>query len=273
MCVCVFCWRNGALTCRYVQCDRARQNEEYMICICTCVCVCVLVHNVPGTRRRLCCCALSLCLSLSWNCKFLPLLLFCSSSFYWFSFLPSSNVSVAFHSSPAAASAAAANLRVWRITPRGGEEIARRCSGIELNWKGKQKQNLHRLVAVLSSPYLLLSLSSSPLSIYLAAAEVFCECSHTYIYTNVPKCIVYVWVCVCVCICSCSCRCRLEKTTIASPGKWFRRRRKFNMPYLYFLSALAWALFCAGLRSVSALPPCRSLFLFVLSFVSICIWL
>lgn len=163
------------------------------------VCVCVLVHNVPGTRRRLCCCALSRCLSLSWNCKFLPLLLFCSSSFCWFSFLPS-NASVAFHSSPAT-SAAAANLRVWRITPRGGVEIARRCSGIELNWKGKQKQNLHRLAALLSSPYLPLSLSSSPLSIYLAAAEVFCECSHTH--THMYKCTQMYCVCLSVNVCVC----------------------------------------------------------------------
>lgn len=197
MCVCVFCWRNGALTCRYVQCDRARQNEEYMICICTCVCVywCIMCLGRGGG----CIAALSLCLSLSWNCKFLPLLLFCSSSFCWFSFLTSSNASVAFHSSPAA-SAAAANLRVWRITPRGGVEIARRCSGIELNWKGKQKQNLHRLAALLSSPYLPLSLSSSPLSIYLAAAEVFCECSHTHIYIQMYPNVLCMFGCVCVCV-------------------------------------------------------------------------
>lgn len=95
-------------------------------------------------------------------------------------------------------------------------------------------------------------------------------------YTHIYKCtqMYCVRLSVCVCICSCSRRCRLETTTIASPGKRFRRRRKFNMPYLYFLYALVWALFCAGLRSLSALPPSLplslslSLFLFVLSFVS-----
>lgn len=199
MCVCVFCWRNGALTCRYVQCDRARQNEEYMICICTCVCVywCIMCLGRGGG----CIAALSLCLSLSWNCKFLPLLLFCSSSFCWFSFLPSSNASVAFHSSPTA-SAAAANLRVWRITPRGGGEIARRCSGIELNWKGKQKQNLHRLAALLSSPYLPLSLFLRHLCPFILLLQKFSVNVHTHTHpcTNVPKCIVYVWVWMCVCV-------------------------------------------------------------------------
>lgn len=246
-----------------------------MICICTCVYVCVLVHNVHGTRRRLCCCALSLSLSF----LELQVLAFVALLFLFILlifFLPSSNASVAFHSS-SAASAAAANLRVWRITPRGGEEIARRCSGIELNWKGKQKQNLHRLAALLSSPYLPLSLFLRHLCPFILLLQKFSVNVHTHTHTRVqmyPN-VLCMFGCVCVCICSCSCRCRLEKTTIASPGKWFRRRRKFNMPYLYFLYALVWALFCAGLRSASALPPCGSLslFLFVLSFVSICIWL
>lgn len=275
MCVCVFCWRNGALTCRYVQCDRARQNEEYMICICTCVCVywCIMCLGRGGG----CVAALSLAVSLFLGiassclcCAFVPLH-FADFLFYLLLMPVLPFIHLQQHQQ---------QLLIWgsdALPPAGEKKL--RVGAQALNWTEKGNKNK---ICIVLLHFFLLPISLC-LSFFVTFVHLSCCCRSflwmftlTHTCTNVPKCIVYVWVCVCVCICSCSCRCRLEKTTIASPGKWFRRRRKFNMPYLYFLYALVWALFCAALRSASALPsPCRSLplFLFLLSFVSICIWL
>lgn len=216
----------------------------------------------------------SLFLSLAYSLAIASLLplYFCTSSLqcnshrFSFFFLSSSNGSVGLsnvnfiHRPPAAAAAAAANLRVWRILYAAGEKWrvgAQTASFNSANWTEKgTKTNLHRLALCLS--FLSFSPFFGHLCPFILLLQKFSFNVHTHTYIcNKTYC------CLCVCVRICSCSRRLE-TTIAQVNGFAVVVANLTCLLFCCFYGLVWVLFCAGLRSLCLLlPRYRSLSLFL----------